>query len=118
MFKALSQQTQKAMVTTGVCRKLATSFEQVTEEPHFEKSSFKVRRKIFATLDESNKRVVVKLSETDQSVFCAFDPTIIYPVAGAWGRQGWTVIELTKVRRGMLEDALRTAYGHVATKKN
>jgi hypothetical protein len=35
-----------------------------------------------------------KLTTIDQSVFCAFDQTIIYPVEGSWGKQGWTMVNL------------------------
>jgi len=105
------------MITIEEFRKLALSFPDVTEEPHFEKTSFRVNKKIFATLDEKNNRAVVKLSLTDQSVFCSFDKAIMYPVKGTWGGQGWTVVELNKVKRAMLKDALKSAYQNVAVKK-
>lgn len=111
------------MVAIDTFRKLALSFENATEQPHFEKISFRIKNKIFATLDTTNKSVVLKLSLIDQSVFCAFDKTVIYPVAGAWGKQGWTTVELKKVKKTMLKDALTAAYytttrGKVSTKKS
>lgn len=39
------------MVSIEAFRKLALSFPEVTEEPHFEKTSFRVKGKIFATYD-------------------------------------------------------------------
>jgi len=60
---------------------------------------------------------MVKLSLSDQSVFCSFDNSIIYPVPGGWGRQGSTFIELKKIKKGMLKDALTTAFCHVAPQK-
>ena len=92
-------------------------FPDTTEEPHFEKISFRVNKKIFATFDEKNNRAVVKLSLQDQSLFCTFDKTVMYPVNGTWGGQGWTVIELDKVKRAMLKDALKVAYQNVLVKK-
>ncbi len=53
---------------------------------------------------------MVKLSPVDQSSFCAFDPKVVYPVPGSWGRRGATYIDLKKVRRTTLKDALTTAY--------
>ena len=41
----------------------------------------------------------------------------MYPVKGTWGGQGWTVVELDKVKRAMLKDALKSAYQNVAVKK-
>lgn len=105
------------MITSATIRQLALAFEEVTEEPHFEKISFRIKKKIFATLDEKNKRLCVKLSEIDQSVFSAYDKTIIYPIPNTWGKQGWTFIELKKVKKGMLKDALTQAYCEVAPKK-
>ncbi len=105
------------MITATAFRKLALSFEGVIEQPHFEKASFRINKKIFATFSEANSTVVIKLSEKEQSVFCAFDSDIIYPVANKWGKQGWTMINLKKVKTAMLQDALEVAYNEVAAKK-
>lgn len=105
------------MVSNQTFQQLALNFEEAVELPHFEKSSYRVNKKIFATLDIKNSRVVVKLSTVDQSVFCAFDKTILYPATGKWGLQGWTVIELKKIKKAMLLDALTTSYCNVAPKK-
>jgi predicted DNA-binding protein (MmcQ/YjbR family) len=105
------------MVTIKQARELALSFPDTVELPHFEITSFRVNKKIFASLDESKKRMMVKLTEIDQSVFCSFDKTIIYPVPGGWGKQGATYIELAKVRKDMFKDALTVAYETVTSKK-
>lgn len=68
-------------------------------------------------MDEKLKRVMVKLSLKDQSVFCSFDKSVIYPVPGGWGTKGATYIELTKVKRTMLKDALTVAYCTTAPPK-
>lgn len=105
------------MVSVQIFQQLALHFEEAVELPHFEKLSFRVNKKIFATLDITNNRAVVKLSPVDQSVFCAFDRSVIYPAAGKWGQHGWTVIELKKVKKRMLEDALRISYCSIASRK-
>ena len=97
-------------------RKLALSFNEAEEQPHFEKPSFRIKKKIFATIDLKKSIACLKLSLVDQSVFSAFDKTIIYPVPNAWGKQGWTFVELKKVRKDMLMDALTCAYCEVAPK--
>ena len=104
------------MVTNEIFRQLALSFPGVEELPHFEKASFRINKKIFATLTEKQNLAVVKLSPTDQSVFCAFDKTVIYPVPGAWGKKGYSSIALPKIRKSMLKDALSCAYRQVAGK--
>ena len=96
---------------------LTLSFPDVIELPHFEKTSFRINKKIFATLNEKENRACIRLSPLDQSVFCAFDPTIIYPVPNKWGKQGWTLINLAKIKKAMLKDALAQAYALVSVKQ-
>jgi len=104
------------MVSIETFRELAISFPNATEEPHFEKTSFRVNKKIFATFDEKNNRAVLKLNEIDQSVFCASGEMIFYPLPNKWGKQGWTIVELSKVRPEMFEDALIRSYENVISK--
>ncbi|WP_423128767.1 MmcQ/YjbR family DNA-binding protein [Gaoshiqia sp. Z1-71] len=105
------------MVTIDTFRKIALSFPEVIEEPHFDKTSFRVKKKIFATYDQKNKRVCIKLSEVDQSVFCSAAKTVIFPVDNKWGKQGWTLVEMSKVRKDLFIDALTTSYCEVAPKR-
>ncbi len=101
------------MVTTDTCRKMALALPDATAAPHFEKESFKINNKIFVTLNVADNRACVKLSAIDQSVFCQFDKEVMYPVPNKWGTQGWTLINLKKVKKSMLQDALQTAYDEV-----
>lgn len=93
------------------------SFDEVIELPHFEKTSFRVNKKIFATLNIQKKQATFKLSAIDQSVFCDFDPNRIWPATGAWGKQGWTIFDLTALTDEMLIDALTLSYCNIAPKK-
>ena len=68
-------------------------------------------------MDEKKKIAVLMFSPLEQSVFCAFDKTIIYPVPGAWGRQGATIFELSRIKKNMLKDALHVVYNEVLNKK-
>jgi hypothetical protein len=105
------------MVTVAAARQLALSLPETEEKSHFDTPDFRVKNKIFATIKADKQLMMVKLSAVDQSVFCSFDTTIIYPVPGGWGRQGATYIELKKVKKAMLLDALTTAWKNVAPKK-
>lgn len=105
------------MVSLDTLRKLALSFPETTEEPHFEKTSFRVKKKIFATYDDKTRSACVKLSEIDQSVFSAAAEAIIYPVNNKWGKQGWTLIEMDRVNKDLFVDILTTAYCGIAPKK-
>ncbi|MBS1615474.1 MAG: MmcQ/YjbR family DNA-binding protein [Bacteroidetes bacterium] len=105
------------MISIDTFRKLALSFPETAEEPHFEKTSFRVKKKIFATYDSKYNRASIKLSEIDQDVFSSVDRTIIFPIDNKWGKQGWTQIEMSKVRKELFVDALTSAYCEVAPKK-
>jgi len=105
------------MVDIKTVKQLVFALPGVEEQPHFEKTSFRVKKKIFAAHAADSHIICVKLSPIDQSVFCAFDKTIIYPVDNKWGKQGWTLVDLKKVRKDMLKDILATAYNEVASKK-
>ncbi len=98
------------MIKPETVRQLALAFEETIELPHFERTSFRVRKKIFCTMDEKKKITILMLRPEDQSVFCAFDATVFYPVNGTWGKQGATIVELRKVRKDMFKDALTVAY--------
>jgi hypothetical protein len=105
------------MVTIDEFKRLALSFPETTEQPHFEKTSFRVGKKIFATFNEKENAACLKFNEIDQDVFCTIAKSIIYPVPNQWGKQGWTFIQLDKVRTEILADALTTAFCEVAPKK-
>lgn len=104
------------MVSIQTFRTLALSFPETIELPHFDLTSFRVKKKIFATLSEEKKRAMISLSPVDQSVFCSFDKSTIYPVPGGWGKKGATYFDLRKVKKEMLKDALTQAYCKIAPK--
>ena len=101
------------MISTKQARTIALTFDEAQEQPHFEKPSFRVNKKIFLTLDEKNQRGCVKLSEIDQDVFHKMSPEIVYPVPNKWGKQGWTLIELKEVEKDIFSDLLIASYCNV-----
>jgi hypothetical protein len=99
------------MVDLKTARQIALSQPDAEEFDHFGRPAFRIKKKrVFATLWPYEKRMMVKLSLIDQSVFHSFDPAIFYPVPNKWGLKGATFVELSKVRRDMLEDAIHTAW--------
>ena len=90
--------------------KLIIVVPETEEKPHFDLTSFRIKNKIFATIHADKNYVMVKLSAIDQSVFCSFNKEVIFPVPGGWGKHGATFIDLKKVKKSMLLDALSTAW--------
>ncbi|CAG5005685.1 hypothetical protein DYBT9275_03629 [Dyadobacter sp. CECT 9275] len=105
------------MVDISIFRQIALSFPEATEEPHFEKTSFRIKKKIFATYNDKENQACVKLSERDQDLFCLSDKLIIFPVPNKWGKQGWTLVSLDKVQENVFLELLTCAYCAVAPEK-
>ena len=101
------------MVDIETARQYALSLPHVEEKDHFGMPSFRLKNKIFSTLWVNDSRAMVRLSLVDQSVFCSYDSTVFFPVPGGWGTKGATFVDLTKVRKSMFKDALKTAYNDV-----
>ena len=103
------------MITINEFTQKAQSFHDVKQHPHHHQIiAFKVRSKIFCTLNPPKNRACIKLSVVDQYTFCQFDESIIYPVPNKFSKHGWTLINLEKINHEMLLDALTAAYCNVA----
>jgi hypothetical protein len=104
------------MTTTGF-RKLALSFQGTTEAPHFERTSFRVGTKIFATLMEKTGVATLRLTPEQQTVFIEMERKAFAAVTGKWGKQGWTYLNITMAAESTIKDALESAYGEVQTSR-
>ncbi|RFZ91360.1 MmcQ/YjbR family DNA-binding protein [Mucilaginibacter conchicola] len=104
------------MDNVKMLREIALSLPEVIEAPHFEKTSFRVNKKIFTTVVAEHNRATVKLTPDEQDIFCTFNTEVIYPVPNKWGKQGWTHVNLQLVQRNMLTEILKTAYCGIAPK--
>ena len=102
------------MVSLNTARQLALSLPEAEEQSHFHLPDFRVKKKIFASLHEDKNLMMVKLNTIDQSVFFLIDSTIIYPFPCGWVKKGATFINLKKIKKEMLMDALTTAWKTVA----
>jgi hypothetical protein len=105
------------MVSLNTFREIALSFPAAEELPHFHLPSFRYKKKIFATLWEKDNKAMIKLPVADQYVFLTYDKTIFYPVPGTWGKQGATFVDLKKVKKTVLKEALKIAYDRLASGK-
>ena len=97
-------------------RQFALTLPETDEAPHFENRAFRVKKKIFATLNAAANRATLKFSPENQDVFSAISQGAIFPVPNKWGRHGWTHIDLGKAGWEMCQDAIRTAWCEVAPK--
>ena len=104
------------MVTDEQFRDFALSLPASDEAPHHEHRAFRVKKKIFATLNAAHRRATLRFSAEIQDVFSAISKGAIYPVPNKWGKHGWTHIDLETAEWELCEDALKNAWWEVAPK--
>ena len=98
------------MATAQTFSELALSFEGSNEHPHFDKTSFRYKSKIFATLNQKENRSTLKFTPEEQSMLCKVNPDAIFPVPNKWGKTGWTHIIYEEIPEEILLELLRAAY--------
>ena len=106
----------ETMTDIETFRQIALSLPETDEAPHFENRAFRVKKKIFATLNAAANRATLKFSLENQDVFTVISQGAIFPVPNKWGHHGWTHIDLGKADLEMCRDALQTAWCDVAPK--
>lgn len=72
--------------------------------------------KIFATLNEDETRGMASLTPDEQFEFMKRAPEVFVPAAGAWGRQGSTMIVLAKAGEEMVGEAVTVAWRSTSAK--
>ena len=105
------------MVTTEKFRTLSLQFPNVEEKPHFDTTSFQIGGKIFASLEIEKSKACLKLNVDEQTEFCKMDKAI-YPVDNHFGKNGWTYINIDKIREELLIETLETTFKIVKKTKN
>ena len=98
------------MVTPDEAKAMALSFEGSDEKPHFERTAFTVNKKIFATISLKDKTLNLRFTPQAQFIFCPPQSDVIFPIPNAWGKQGWTTINLNKAGKKLVKSALEEAY--------
>jgi hypothetical protein len=78
---------------------------------------FRAAGRIFASLDAGEQRGMAKLSPAEQGEFLREYPDVFYPAAGAWGRQGCTMINLAAADEAAVRGALSLAWEGVVARK-
>ena len=99
-------------------RKLLLRFDNVSEAPHFDRVAFRTPRRIFATLAGDGRDVNFMFDPLAQETFCEMAPRRLAPVAGGWGRMGWTRCDLKKVDEAVFVAAAEAAYDRASQPRN
>lgn len=105
------------MVSIESCKSIALSFPETSEQPHFEKISIRINKKIFITLDSKKQIATVKLTAKSQDLFSLCDSKIVYAVPNTWGLKGWTIVDLSLIETDFLKEIISEAYQTVSKSK-
>jgi YjbR protein len=98
------------MVTPEDAKQIALSFEGTDEKPHFHRTAFTVKGKIFATLLAKDGILNLMFDPKTQFIFCPPNSDVIFPVPNKWGLKGATTIKLNKATKKLVTSALKEAY--------
>lgn len=106
-------------MTQSDIRAIALSLPEAQEQPHFDRASFRVRGRIFATLppvqEDSRHVVVLKLPELVKESLQQTDPQAIVSL-GNWDKGGWTQLDIGRMDGDKMADLVRLAWRGVAPK--
>jgi hypothetical protein len=106
------------MASADDFRRIALAFPDAEERAHMGHPDFRVGGKIFATLHGAGKGTgAVMLLPEQQELAMAAEPDAFSPAAGAWGRNGSTIVSLTDGSDEWLERVLDWAWAKRAPKK-
>ena len=97
------------MATPEAFVAIALALEGTVQAPHFDRQAFKVRR-TYATLAADRQSANLAFTPDEQEFRCMMNPAAFRPVPNAWGRQGWTIVELSAIGDDELKDALEAAW--------
>ena len=103
-------------MTANEFRRIALGHEGVVEGAHMRHPDFRLKGKIFATLNEDQTRGMVALTPAQQAEVLREHPQMFAPASGAWGRQGCTMVELTAADAEVVGEAMTLAWRGAAAK--
>ena len=91
-------------------RRLALGMTGAVEASHMNHPDFRANGKIFATIAPDRRRGMVKLTPQQQDEFLRAHPAMFEPAAGAWGRQGCTMVRLADADAEVIGEAMTLAW--------
>ena len=97
-------------------RELALGHQGAVEGTHMGHPDFRANGRIFATLQSDERTGMVKVEPAEQAVLLREHPDVFTPAAGAWGRQGSTLVRLEAATPRVVKPAMLLAWQEVMAK--
>lgn len=96
-------------MTPAKFKKLVLSLEGVEERPHMDRTAFRTKRKIFATLGADRRvNLVVEPADRRDALLESFPQTFFS--LGGWTRLGYVAVDLARVDDALLRELLTDAW--------
>ncbi|HET9955264.1 MAG TPA: MmcQ/YjbR family DNA-binding protein [Polyangiaceae bacterium] len=102
------------MVTPVQAKRLALALPETEEKSHFGQPDFRVRNKIFGGLSRDLVTASVKLPSARQAELVESQPEVFSAATGAWGRSGWTIVQLDGVEADVLKELFTLSWQAIA----
>jgi hypothetical protein len=105
-------------MTGAAFRKLALSLPEATEAPHFERASFRVGKKIFATVTADGDEAMVRVAPRQKlHALLKGQPDVFFSYGGWTERNGSLGIHLRKADATQLRELVIESWRHVAPQR-
>jgi hypothetical protein len=102
-------------MTADDFRDIALGMNGAIESAHMGHPDFRANGRIFATLQADEKSGMVKLTPEEQAELMGEHPRMFTPAAGAWGRQGSTMVNLHAADEATVRGAMLLAWQSVTS---
>jgi hypothetical protein len=104
-------------MTPNALQRLALSLPDAHEEPHFERTSFRVGKKIFATMTPDGKEAMVRVSPDGVQALLSSYPDVFFSYGGWTIRNGSLGVRLAKVDAAMMKELVTDSWKHAAPRR-
>ena len=104
-------------MTADEFRDAALALPEAVESTHGGHPDFRVGGKVFASLGPDGDWGMVRLTPDQQAELIRTEPGVFEPFAGAWGRRGYTQVNLAVAHALSARQALTAAWRNTAPKR-
>jgi hypothetical protein len=103
-------------MTTQQAGEKAKALFGVSKKEHFGSDAYVANGRMFATVWHDQHKVNLRLSLQDQRKFLSLDGEAFVTINNAWGKQGWTCVQLKFIEQAQFMAALKCAWNYSAQK--
>jgi hypothetical protein len=104
-------------VTPKALQRLALALPGAHEEPHFERVSFRVGKKIFATMTPDGAEAMVRVDPDGVQALLSTHPDVFFSYGGWTIRNGSLGVRLARVDATLMRELVTASWKHSAPKR-